>query len=101
MIANKTNRKTLNSLLKDEGIYQELHTIVIREQLSVQLTALMKKKKLSKFQMASALKTSPAQLDRALDPELHISSTARTSLIEAIENRGEVVFARAANSWRS
>ena len=90
MIANKTNRKTLNSLLKDEGIYQELHTIVIREQLSVQLTALMKKKKLSKFQMASALKTSPAQLDRALDPEN--SSVMLTTLQKAANALGKTLM---------
>ena len=69
MIANKTDRTTLNSLLKDEGIYEELHTIVIREQLAGQLTALMKKKKLSKIRMAAAMKTSSAQLDHVLDPK--------------------------------
>lgn len=69
MIANKTDRTALNCLLKMEGIYDELHTIVIREQLAGQLTALMKKKKLSKIRMAAAMKVSSTQLDRLIDPK--------------------------------
>ena len=65
----KAKRTTLNSLLIEDGIFEELNEIVTKERLAWQLAQQMKKKKLSKVKMAEAMNTSRAQLDRVLDPK--------------------------------
>ena len=65
----KTKRTTLNVLLVEDGIFEELNEIVTKERLAWQLAQQMKKKKLTKIKMAEAMKTSRAQVDRVLDPK--------------------------------
>ena len=65
----KAKRTTLNELLVEDDIFDELSEIVIKERLAWQLTQQMKKKHLTKVKMAEAMKTSRAQLDRVLDPK--------------------------------
>lgn len=65
----KAKRTTLNALLVEDGIFEELNEIVTKERLAWQLAQQMKKKKLTKIKMAEAMKTSRAQLDRVLDPK--------------------------------
>ena len=69
MKANTHRRPTLDSLLKEDGIFDELHAIVPKERLAWQFSQQMKKKRLSKAKMAEAMKTSRAQLDCVLDPK--------------------------------
>ena len=69
MKANNPKRTTLNELLIEDGIYEELHAIVTKERLAWQIAQQMKKKKISKLKMAATMKTSRAQLDRVLDPK--------------------------------
>ena len=69
MKANNPKRTTLNELLHEDGIFDELNEIVTKERLAWQLAQQMKKKKLSKVKMAEAMNTSRAQLDRVLDPK--------------------------------
>ena len=69
MKANNPKRTTLNELLIEDGIYEELHAIVTKERLAWQIAQQMKKKKMTKLKMAAAMKTSRAQLDRVLDPK--------------------------------
>jgi DNA-binding Xre family transcriptional regulator len=69
MSKGKHRGPTLDSFLKDEGIYDEVKEIVSKEALIWQLQQAMKKKKLTKVQMAASMKTSRAQLDRLLDPK--------------------------------
>ena len=69
MKANNPKRTTLNELLIEDGIYEELHAIVTKERLSWQIAQQMKKKKMTKLKMAAVMKTSRAQLDRVLDPK--------------------------------
>ena len=69
MKANSQKRTTLNELLHEDGIFDELNEIVTKERLAWQLAQQMKKKKLSKVKMAEAMNTSRAQLDRVLDPK--------------------------------
>ena len=65
----KAKRTTLNELLIEDGIFEELSEIVTKERLAWQLAQQMKKKRLTKIKMAEAMKTSRAQLDRVLDPK--------------------------------
>ena len=65
----KAKRTTLNELLIEDGIFDELNDIVTKERLAWQLTQQMKKKRLTKVKMAETMKTSRAQLDRVLDPK--------------------------------
>ena len=57
------------SWLEEEGIQEESTNHAVKSVLAWQLTQEMKKKKLTKQQMAAAMNTSRAQLDRVLDPK--------------------------------
>lgn len=67
------NKKHVGSdfddFLKEEDIYEEVQAVAIKRVIAYQIAEEMKKKKLSKTQMASRMKTSRAALERLLDPE--------------------------------
>jgi len=67
------NKKHIGSdfddFLKEEGIYEEVQAVAIKRVIAYQIAEEMKKKKLSKTEMASRMKTSRAALERLLDPE--------------------------------
>ncbi|HNN12911.1 MAG TPA: hypothetical protein PKL78_05095 [Anaerolineales bacterium] len=67
------NKKRVGSdfddFLKEEGIYEEVQAVAIKRVIAYQIAEEMKKKKLSKTEMASRMKTSRAALERLLDPE--------------------------------
>jgi antitoxin HicB len=69
MKVNTNKRTTLNELLVEDGIFDELNAIVTKERLVWLLEKEMKRKKFSKVKMAEAMNTSRAQLDRLLDPK--------------------------------
>ena len=60
---------SFESWLADEGILEETTNSAVKSVLAWQLIQEMKKKKLTKQQMAAAMNTSRAQLDRELDPK--------------------------------
>ncbi len=60
---------SFESWLADEGILEETTNSAVKSVLAWQLIQEMKKKKLTKQQMAAAMNTSRAQLDRVLDPK--------------------------------
>ena len=59
---------SLDSLLKEEGIFEEAQALAIKEVVVWQLTEAMEKQSLSKARLAAMLKTSRSQVDRLLDP---------------------------------
>jgi antitoxin HicB len=69
----KLNKKRIGSSfeswLEEEGILEDSTSFAVKSVLAWQLTQEMKKKKLTKQQMAASMKTSRAQLDRVLDPK--------------------------------
>lgn len=69
MKANVARRTTLNELLGEDGTLEELNAIVTKERLVWLLEREMKRKRMTKLNMAAAMKTSRAQLDRVLDPK--------------------------------
>ena len=69
---NKKNRhagSTLESFLREDGIYEEVKTEAIKAVLAYKLAQAMKAQRLSKARMAARMETSRSQLDRVLDPE--------------------------------
>ena len=69
---NEKNRhagSTLESFLREDGIYEEVKTEAIKAVLAYKLEQAMKAQRLSKARMAARMKTSRSQLDRVLDPE--------------------------------
>jgi DNA-binding Xre family transcriptional regulator len=66
------NKKHIGSnfddFLKEEKIYEQAQATAIKRVVAYQIAEEMKKKKLTKTEMASRMKTSRAALERLLDP---------------------------------
>lgn len=60
---------TLESLLREDGVYEEVKNDAIKAVLAYKLTEAMKAQNLSKVRMAERMETSRSQLDRLLDPQ--------------------------------
>jgi DNA-binding Xre family transcriptional regulator len=60
---------TFDSLLREDGIYEEVSAGAIKRVLARQVEAAMKEKDFSKAEMARKMHTSRAALDRLLDPD--------------------------------
>jgi antitoxin HicB len=60
---------TVESWLKEEGIYEEATTHAIKNVLAWQIDQAMKAEGISKSEMAKRMRTSRSQLDRFLDPD--------------------------------
>lgn len=55
--------------LQEEGLFEEVQALAIKELMSSRLLALIRQKRLTKDALAKRMKTSRASLDRLLDPE--------------------------------
>jgi antitoxin HicB len=60
---------SFEDFLKEEGIFEETTTQAVKRVLAWQVSETMKKKGISKIEMAKRMKTSRSQLDRFLDPD--------------------------------
>ena len=80
-MSKKHMGSSIDSFLKDEGIFKEAQAQAIKEVVAWQLAEAMKKKKISKARMATLLKTSRTQVDRLLDPknDITLSSLQRAA----------------------
>ena len=74
---------TIDSFLKEEGIFEETQAQAVKEVVAWQLAEAMKKQKISKNKMAVLLKTSRTQIDRLLDPknDITLSSLQRAAAV--------------------
>ena len=67
------NKKHIGSnfddFLKEEKIYEQVQAAAIKRVIAYQIAEEMKKKNLTKTEMASRMQTSRAALERLLDPE--------------------------------
>jgi DNA-binding Xre family transcriptional regulator len=77
MKKNRHLGSSLDQFLESEGIRAPVEEIAFKRVLAWQIRQSMKKKHLSKTEMAKAMKTSRAALDRLLDPK-NGSVTLRT-----------------------
>lgn len=74
---------SFDDFLQKEGIYEEVNSYAVKEILAFMIQEEMKKKKLTKTELAKLLGTSRSSLDRILNPQNH-SITLLT--IEKIAN---------------
>ena len=66
---NRRAGSTLESLLREDGSYEEIKNHAIKAVLAYKLEREMKAQNLSKTGMAARMETSRSQLDRLLDPD--------------------------------
>lgn len=59
---------SLDSLLEEDGLLEEVTAVAIKRSLALQLLHAMKTQKITKSEMARRMRTSASQLERILDP---------------------------------
>jgi antitoxin HicB len=69
MKKNKHLGSTLDSFLKEEGIYDEVVQRATKAALVYRIQYEMKRQRLTKVEMAKRMHTSRSELDRILDPD--------------------------------
>jgi len=67
-MSKKHHGSSLDSLLQEEGLFEQAQTLAIKEVVVWQLTEAMERQSISKARLAALLKTSRSQVDRLLDP---------------------------------
>ena len=67
-MSKKHHGTSLDSLLKEDGVFEETQALAIKEVVVWQLLDAMEQQSLSKARLATLLKTSRSQVDRLLDP---------------------------------
>jgi antitoxin HicB len=85
---------SVDSWLREEGIYEEVSAGAIKRVLARQVEAAMKQKHFSKAEMARKMQTSRTALDRLLDPEydaVTLSTLRRAATAVGRELRLELV----------
>jgi antitoxin HicB len=60
---------SFDSFLEDEGILEQAEDIAIKRVVAFQIQAEMKKRNLTKTELAQEMNTSRSSIDRLLDPE--------------------------------
>lgn len=60
---------SLDDVLKEDGLYEEVTAKAIKRVIARQLDAVMRQNHLTKTMLAKRMQTSRAQLDRLLDPD--------------------------------
>lgn len=87
---------SFDDFLREEGVYEKTQAVAIKRVLAWQLTEEMKKRKLTKTEMAKRMATSRSQLDRLLDPEnadVKLDTLARAARAVNCELRLELAAA--------
>lgn len=85
---------TVDSWLREEGIYAEVSATAIKRVVARQVQAAMQEKGFSKAEMARRMQTSRAALDRLLDPQndsVTLSTLHKAATVVGRELRLELV----------
>ena len=84
---------SLDSLLQEEGVFEETQALAVKEDVAWQLTEAMAKQSLTKARLAVLLKTSRSQVDRLLDPtrDVTLSTLQRAAALVGRKLRIELV----------
>ena len=91
---NPYTGSSFDDFLSEEGLYSECSAIAIKRVLARQLEEEMKRRNLTKTEMAKQMQTSRAQLDRLLDPEktgVSIETITRAATVVGRQLRIELV----------
>jgi len=90
----KTNARlgsSLDDLLKEDGIFEEVTAKALKRAITEQLRESMLAKNMSKSAMATRMATSRSQVDRLLDPDnLHIQFDSLLRAASAVGKRVEI-----------
>jgi antitoxin HicB len=94
MRKNRHVGSDFDDFLREEGLLADAEAVAIKRVVALQLAAMMKKKRISKAEMARRMKTSRSALDRLLDPQ-NASVTLQTleRAAQALGKRLRVEFA--------
>lgn len=85
---------SLDSLLDEDGLLEEVEAVAIKRVIAWQLEREMAARKISKKAMAERLHTSRSQLDRLLDPTnaaVHLTTLARAARAVGLRLKVEMV----------
>ena len=90
---NPHTGSSLDELLREEGLFEQLTAAAIKETVSWQISQAMKERSITKSKMAEAMGTSRAQLDRLLDPRnesVTLSTLFRAAMVLGVHLRIEL-----------
>jgi antitoxin HicB len=93
-VKKKNIGSTLDSFLREEGIYEEVSATAIKRVVARQVEAAMEQKGLTKAEMARRMHTSRAALDRLLDPDnaaVTLTTLQKAAFVVGREIRLELV----------
>jgi len=85
MTTNPYIGSSLDNLLEEDGILDEVEAIALKRVLAWQVSQAMQEKGLTKTEMAQQMHTSRASLDRFLDPEN--TSVTLNTMVNAAKER--------------
>ena len=94
MTKNVHRGPTLDSFLREEGLFDDLKAVVAKEAIAWQLQQAMKKENISKKRLAEMMATRRTQIDRILDPKagnVTLETLQRAAKIVGRELRVELV----------
>ena len=67
-MSSKNIGSAFDEFLKEEGIFEEAHSVAVKRVLAYQIAQAMKEQHISKNSMAKRMETSRTQVERLLDP---------------------------------
>jgi hypothetical protein len=94
MDSNPHTGSDFDDFLKAEGLYEDCSVTAIKRVLARQLLNEMERQNLSRTEMADRMHTTPAQLDRLLDPlktEVSLETIQRAASVVGRELRIELI----------
>lgn len=84
---------TLESVLEEEGILEEVRIKALKSTIAYQIEQVMKKKKMSYAEVARKMRTSRAVLQRLLDPDVtSVTLSTLDSIASALGKRLHISF---------
>ncbi len=94
MKKNRHLGSDFDDFLRNDGLLADAEAVAIKRVLAFQVSAMMRKQKITKAEMARRMKTSRSALDRLLDPK-NASITLQTleRAAQALGKRLRVEFA--------
>ncbi len=92
-MSNKHRGTSFDSFLEEEGLLDEAELVAVKRVITFQLEKVMKKKQLTKIQLAKKMHTSRSALDRILDPSnTAITLTSLVKIAHALGKKTQIRF---------
>lgn len=92
-MTNKHKGSSFDEFLEEERLLEEAELVAVKRVIAFQLEKAMKKKRLTKIQLAAKMHTSRSALDRILDPtNTAITLNSLVKVAYALGKKTEVRF---------